>query len=143
MKTFFNIYNVFEIITQHKNSLIDQFLFSISIFSECPKFLGRNENFQLYKISGQPKVARNSSRASWEKILLNLFEQKWKKIQPVLSARNLSGSLKFSNWRIFSKHPGKYFLRNSLESPIFWGQNGKKIPKLPNCFLHSLENPLM
>jgi hypothetical protein len=71
---------MFEIITQHKNSLIDQFLFSISIFSECPNVLGRNENFQLYKISGQPKVAQNSSRASWEKNLLNLFEQKWKKI---------------------------------------------------------------
>jgi hypothetical protein len=66
-----------------------------------------------------------------------------KKNQPVLSARILPGSLKFSNWRIFSKHPGKYFLRNSLESPIFGGAEWeKKILRCPN-FLGSLENPLM
>jgi len=46
-----------------------------------PKFFwAEMKKFQLYKISGQHKVAQNSSTASWEKILLNLFEQKWKKL---------------------------------------------------------------
>jgi hypothetical protein len=58
--------------------LINVFLVS-AYFQSAQIFLGRNEKFQLYKISGQHKVAQNSSTASWEKILLNLFEQKWKK----------------------------------------------------------------
>ncbi len=83
---------------------------------------------------GSLKLPKILSEHPGKKILLNLFEHSHlssypnflKKNQPVLSARILPGSLKFSNWRIFSKHPRKYFLRNSLESPIFRGAEWEK-----------------
>jgi hypothetical protein len=87
---------------------------------------------------GRLKVAITFFQRILEKFLLNLFEQKWKKFNLYYLPEN--------------SQTGEYFpsiLENIfsgiLYNPqIFFGQNGeKKNPKLPNFFLHSLENPLM